>query len=36
MAITVGAVALAWVLWQEDRSRSLASSQPVTESQGTS
>ena len=33
MAITFGAVLLAWILWQEDRQRSLASTTPVTESQ---
>jgi signal peptidase II len=36
MAITVGALALAWVLWQEDRTRSLAAGHPVTESQSPS
>ena len=35
MAITVGAVLLAWILWQEDRRRSVASA-PVTESQSVS
>lgn len=33
MAITVGAVLLAWILWQEDRTRSLASAAPIPESQ---
>lgn len=33
VAITIGAVLLAWILWQEDRNQSLASTRPVTESQ---
>jgi signal peptidase II len=33
VAITVGAVLLAWFLWQEDRAHALASTRPVTESQ---
>jgi signal peptidase II len=36
VAITVGAVLLARILWQEDRKRSLASASPVTESQSAS
>ena len=36
VAITVGAVLLARILWQEDRNRSLASATPVTESQSAS
>jgi signal peptidase II len=36
LAITVGALALAWVLWQEDRGGSLAPARPVTESQSPS
>jgi signal peptidase II len=35
VAITTGAIVLAWVLWQEDRNRSLAA-QPATESQSLS
>ena len=33
VAITTGAVLLAWILWQEDRTQALASARPVTESQ---
>jgi signal peptidase II len=33
VAITFGAVLLAWILWQEDRKQSLAATTPVTESQ---
>ena len=33
VAITIGAVLLAWILWQEDRNQSLAATRPVTESQ---
>jgi signal peptidase II len=33
VAITIGAVLLAWILWQEDRGQALASTRPVTESQ---
>jgi signal peptidase II len=33
VAITVGAVLLAWILWQEDRKQSLAPAAPITESQ---
>jgi signal peptidase II len=33
VAITFGAVLLAWILWQEDRKQSLAPATPVTESQ---
>jgi signal peptidase II len=33
VAITFGAVLLAWILWQEDRKQSLAAATPVTESQ---
>jgi signal peptidase II len=33
VAITSGAVLLAWILWQEDRKQSLASATPITESQ---
>jgi signal peptidase II len=33
VAITSGAVVLAWILWQEDRKQTLASASPVTESQ---
>jgi signal peptidase II len=37
VAITSGAVVLAWILWQEDRKQSLAhTATPVTESQGAS
>jgi signal peptidase II len=36
MAITIGALALAWVLWQEDRTRSLVAGGPITESQSSS
>lgn len=32
VAITTGAVLLAWILWQEDRTQALASARPVTES----
>jgi signal peptidase II len=34
VAISVGAVLLGWILWQEDRRRALAPASPVTESQG--
>jgi signal peptidase II len=33
VAITLGAVLLAWILWQEDRKQSLAATTPVPESQ---
>jgi signal peptidase II len=33
LAITSGAVLLAWILWQEDRKHSLVSATPATESQ---
>jgi signal peptidase II len=33
VAITIGAVLLAWILWQEDKRRSIASVQPATQSQ---
>jgi signal peptidase II len=36
MAITGGAVLLAWILWQEDRRQSLAPAGVVSESQGAS
>jgi signal peptidase II len=36
VAITVGAVLLARLLWQEDRKRSLAPASPATESQSVS
>jgi signal peptidase II len=36
VAITSGAVLLAWILWQEDRRHSLAPAAPVTESQSAS
>jgi signal peptidase II len=36
VAITSGAVVLAWILWQEDRQQSLARATPMTESQGVS
>jgi signal peptidase II len=35
VAITFGAVLLAWMLWQEDRSHSVAGATPATESQST-
>lgn len=34
VAITFGAILLAWILWQEDRKQSLAPARPVTEPQG--
>lgn len=34
VAITFGAVLLAWILWQEDRKQSLAPGTPATEPQG--
>ncbi len=36
VAITFGAVLLAWILWQEDRKHSVAAVPVVTESQGAS
>lgn len=33
VAITIGAVLLAWILWQEDRKRSLTAVQPATQPQ---
>jgi signal peptidase II len=33
IAITTGAALLAWILWQEDRTQSLAPARPVPESQ---
>jgi signal peptidase II len=35
LAITIGAALLAWILWQEDRRRAVASVQPATQSQRT-
>ena len=32
VAITTGAVLLAWILWQEDRTQALASARPIPES----